>query len=67
MPPSAAVVYPADTLAAWDRQFTAGLPESARNDDAVSLRSQGALRATGQWPEPIRPIERPVIFENFEQ
>ena len=67
MPPSPAVVYSADSLTAWERQYARGLPETARNDAAVSLRTNEAIRATGEWPQPVRPIERPVIFENFEQ
>ncbi len=67
MPPSPAVVYSADSLTRWERQYASGQPEDARNDRVISLRTNEAIRATGQWPEPVRPIERPVIFENFEQ
>lgn len=41
--------------------------ERTRNDPGLTARTAAPLTATGQWPEPPRPVERPVRFERFDQ
>ena len=36
-------------------------PEYARRDDSLSLRPEGPVLATAQWPTPERPsLDRPI-------
>jgi len=68
--PAPSIVYASDALSRWERE--AAPPESARfefarNDDALGARALVALRASDQWPQPLRPIERPVNFRLYRQ
>ncbi|GAB4521042.1 MAG: hypothetical protein Tsb0013_24480 [Phycisphaerales bacterium] len=68
--PSPAIVYASDAMLAWeaaDAPIDADRFEFARNDPILGGGQPVALRATDQWPEPLRPIERPVVFRLFQQ
>lgn len=41
--------------------------EFSRNDARLSPLSRGPILATRQWPEPPRPLERPVRFWRWQQ
>jgi hypothetical protein len=41
--------------------------EFSRNDARLTPASRGAILATRQWPEPPRPLERPVRFWRWQQ
>lgn len=54
-----AVFLPAGTAAAQVGSEPASRAEYSRLDGALSLREDGVLLATAQWPEPARPsVER---------
>ncbi|MEM1424835.1 MAG: hypothetical protein AAGH64_12645 [Planctomycetota bacterium] len=68
--PSAALVYASDAMLAWEDDRApadADRFEFARNDPVLGAGQPVALRATDQWPEALRPIERPVVFGLFQQ
>jgi len=41
--------------------------EFSRNDARLTPQTRGPVLATRQWPEPPRPIERPVRFWRWQQ
>lgn len=41
--------------------------EYSRNDARLTPASRAPLLATRQWPEPPRPLERPVRFWRWQQ
>ena len=68
--PSAALVYASDAMLAWEGDRApadASRFEFSRNDTILGGGQPVALRATDQWPEALRPIERPVVFGLFQQ
>jgi len=40
---------------------------ASRNDERVSARRVAPLTASGQWPQPPRPLERRIILEHWDQ
>lgn len=41
--------------------------EFSRNDARLTPQTRGPILATRQWPEPPRPVERPVRFWRWKQ
>ena len=68
--PSPALVYASDAMLAWESAQApadADRFEFSRNDPILGGGPPVALRATDQWPQALRPIERPVNFNLFQQ
>ncbi len=66
-PPSNAHVFSSDTVRIATQTAPPERFEFARRDASLSLRSPAPLRATTQWPGPLRPLERRIVFRWWEQ
>ncbi|MEM9082218.1 MAG: hypothetical protein AAGB34_01385 [Planctomycetota bacterium] len=65
-----ALVFSRPEIEAWAVRSGVTDParfEFGRRDALLSVRRPAALRATRSWPEQPRPVERPVIFERWDQ
>ncbi|MEM1166021.1 MAG: hypothetical protein AAGI30_06990 [Planctomycetota bacterium] len=67
---SAHRVFSSPQVVSWSaasRTVDAQRFEFSRRDALMGVQRSTALRATAQWPHPLRPLERPVDFDRFRQ